>query len=450
MVYQPLRAIFGTHYTYWRYGNPEVEENPISCLGAIAPLTLWDLALLDRHLKFYSALASGARQPTTALQAHFVAAARGHTGPVTQHEIAFHRLQAGWSHPRSDRVGSPKPDTPISPMSARAGRVERAVDLADVAQLDALASRAGETFRRIRGLYVAGSATAGRASFDAAVWISTALADAGLARSLERWTSGNFGEFSDIYTKALDGDFVKSLQAGAEYVSPWLHRLFDGHTPAAAWQAVRSALPDDTLAEEVVGWLRALGSDFVTVVGLPITQLTQVDYARLEAFVCGTFGVTPEWLKDALHVNVVEGLQFAAGCVPLVAAAMGWGPSDASTFARLAGSLGVGSVVAANPIMLLVALLSLARAYQMSKTDGARGLWRPMVDGGAATGTALGVAAAIGGPPLFGIAAGLVVAAGLRTALRGRSGIERSRWVEVPAARIASAISMLQGTRAFA
>jgi hypothetical protein len=70
-----------------------------------------------------------------------------------------------------------------------------------------------------------------------------------------------------------------------------------------------------------------------------------------------------------------------------------------------------------------------------------------MADGGATTGAALGVAAAIGGPPLFGIAAGLVVAAGLRTALGGRSGIERSQWVEEPAAKIASAISMLKGIR---
>jgi uncharacterized protein YifE (UPF0438 family) len=416
--------------------------------GGTRTLAPWDLTLLDRHLGFYSALASGARQPKTALQAHFVAAARGHTGPVTQHEIAFHRFQAGWRDPRFDRACSAKPETSSALMSGRAYRVERSVDLADMAQLDGLAFRAGQTFRRIRGLYVAGSATARRASSDAAVWISTALADADLAHSLEGWTSDKFGDLSNVYTKALDGEFVHGLQAGAAYVSPWLHRLFDGrHTPAAAWRAVRSALPDDMLAEEVVGWLRALGSDFVTIVGLPITQLTPADYARLEAFVCGTFGVTPEWLNDALYVNAVEGLQFAAGCVPLVAAAMGWGPSDAYTFARLAGSLGVGSVVAANPIMLLLALLLLARAHQMSKTDGARGLWRPMVDGGAPTGTALGVAAAIGGPPLFGIAAGLVVAAGLRTALRGRSGIERSRWVEEPAARIASAISILQGIR---
>jgi hypothetical protein len=116
-------------------------------------------------------------------------------------------------------------------MSGRADRVERSVDLADMAKLDGLAFRAGQTFRRIGGLYLARSITARRASSDAAVWISTALADAGLARSLERWTSDNFGDLSNVYTKALDGEFVKGLQAGADYVSPWCgvlrHQLSD-------------------------------------------------------------------------------------------------------------------------------------------------------------------------------------------------------------------------------
>jgi hypothetical protein len=47
-------------------------------------------------------------------------------------------------------------------------------------------------------------------------------------------------------------------------------------------------------------------------------------------------------------------------------------------------------------------LLMLARAYQLAKTGEAQGLWRRTVEGGATTGTALGIAAAIGGPPSSG------------------------------------------------
>ena len=408
-------------------------------------LTSWDLALLDRHQRFYITLASGTRQPTTALQAHFVAAARGHTQPVTQHEIAFYRFREGW---RGLSREHSSPPTEPGPSSVRMlGRLERSVDLADAAQLETLAFQAGRTFRRVGRLYVAGKATARRASADAAVWVSTALADAGVAGPLERWTSEEFGGLSNIYTKALDGEFANGLKPGADYLSPLLHRLFEGHTPVAAWRAVRDALPDDTPAQELIGWLQALGSDFATVIGLPLTKLTPEAFGRLEIFLSDTLGLSREQLIDVLHVNAAEGLQFASGCIPLVAVAIGWGQPDANAFARLAGSLGVGGVVAANPIMVLVLLLMLARAYQLAKTGEAKGLWRPTVEGGATTGMALGIATAIGGPPILGVAAGLVVAGGLRAALSGRSGIKGSRWVDRSANRIASIISTLQGGR---
>lgn len=230
-------------------------------------------------------------------------------------------------------------------------------------------------------------------------------------------------------------------------MSPWLHRLFEGHTVDAAWRAARSALPDDSFAEEVFGWFQALGSDFVTVVGLPVTSLSPENYARLEAFACDTLGVPREWLKDVLYMNAVEGLQLVAGCVPIIAALMGWSRSDAETYARLAGGLGVGAVVAANPIMILVALATLARAYQIAKDGAATGLWRKIVEGGVPTTAALGIASMAGGPPLFGVAAGLIVAKGLKDALKSGPGFERCEWLEGPATRIATVVTKLRGHR---
>jgi hypothetical protein len=386
--------------------------SPTGCI-----LSQWDLALLARHRSFYEALARGERQPTTALQAHFVAVALGHARPATQHEIAFRCLRDGWRDPRCE---APSPLADPALIASPTKRAERSVDLADAAQLETPAPEVKSTFPHIRDLYLEGKATARRASADASVWIATALADPQLSRSLEHWTSDSFGKLSNVYTQALDGDFVKGLQSGADYVSPWLHRLFEGHTVGAAWRAVRSALPDDWFAEEVIGWLRALGSDFVTVVGLPVTSLTPEGYARLETFVCGSLGVSREWLIDVLHENAVEGLQLAAGCVPIIAAAMGWGKSDAETYARLAARLGVGAVVAANPIMILVALALLARAYEMANDNNVRSVGWEIVEGGIPPAAALGIASMIGGPPLLGVAAGVIVAKGIQNALKSR------------------------------
>jgi hypothetical protein len=194
-------------------------------------LSPWDLALLDRHQRFYAALASAQRRPTTALQAHFVAVALGHSRPVTQHEIAFQRFRAGWHDPRCKAR-----DPLASNLSAVAPspRTEHSVDVADTAQLKSLTVKAGSAFRRVRGLYVEGKATARRTSADAAVWIATALGVAGLARSMEDWTSETFGNLSNVYTRAVDGSFVAGLKPGTDHMSPWLHRLFEGHTPDAA------------------------------------------------------------------------------------------------------------------------------------------------------------------------------------------------------------------------
>lgn len=403
-------------------------------------LSGWDLALLDRHGRFYAALAKAEQTPRTALQAHFVAVVLGHAQAATQHEIAFQRFREGWIDPRHQ---SPGADPRSTPTTAPSRHTERAVDLADLAQVGSRTVPASRIFRRITALHTEGAANARRASADAALWISTALADEELARPAEQWTSATFGQLSDVYTKAVDGSFVAGPKSGAEYVSPWLHRLFDGHTPDAAWRAVRDALPDDTVAEEVVGWLRALGSDFTTVVGLPVKLLTPADYEHLKALVCESLGVSEQWLIDVLHTNAVEGVQFTAGCLPMVAAVMGWSRSDAETFARLAAGLGIGALAAGNPLLILVALATLAKAYELGRSEGRQGLWKPILEGSVPAGTALGLAAMTAASPLTCIAAGLVVSSALRDSLKSRAGFHRSDPTEGPAARIVDAFAKL-------
>jgi hypothetical protein len=111
---------------------------------------------------------------------------------------------------------------------------------------------------------------------------------------------------------------------------------------------------------------------------------------------------------------------------------------------------GVGAVVAANPIMILVALAMLARAYQMAKDSDNQSLWRQIVEGGVPPTVVLGVASMTGGSPLFGVAAGLIVAKGIKDALKSGPGFERSEWLEAPATRIATVVTKLRGHRGWA
>lgn len=48
-----------------------------------------EMGLIKRYIKFYRSLATGARQPATVEQEHFVAVLKGEALPETKHEIAF-------------------------------------------------------------------------------------------------------------------------------------------------------------------------------------------------------------------------------------------------------------------------------------------------------------------------------------------------------------------------
>jgi uncharacterized protein YifE (UPF0438 family) len=60
--------------------------------------------LLDRHLAFYRALATGQRNPTTPAQKHFVEVALGHIGAETEHEFAYMKWMGRRALDRASRA----------------------------------------------------------------------------------------------------------------------------------------------------------------------------------------------------------------------------------------------------------------------------------------------------------------------------------------------------------
>jgi hypothetical protein len=244
------------------------------------------------------------------------------------------------------------------------------------------------------------------------------MADLDIQGGLAEWTSEEFGRLSNIYTRAMDGDFAKGLVSGSDYVSPWLHRFFDGHTPVAAWAAVREAMPDDSLAEEFRGYVEALCSDLATKSGLPITRLTPDSWELIDKHLIQGLGISKEWLVDLLSVNAVE---VAGAAVPIVVAIMRWSKSDGETFARLVGSLGVGAAIAGNPLMALVAVAVLAKAFNDVRHE--HELVRGVLNGGVTSGGILLTSAIVGGPAWLGLAAGIGIAIGIKQAVKSTSSI---------------------------
>lgn len=389
----------------------------------------WDNRLLSQYLNFYLDLESGTRSPTTLSQQHFVDVCFRRLSPKTQHEIAFGKWRDVQSkknrpslYPRKFNA-PPGPDVEVNllPKVERVlptgdevieptAEIFETVDTVETALLASESDWGSETLGNIVQLYREGKAHGKRWSSDAAVWAATALSDPNFQLQLDRWTRDQWGGLSDIYTKAIDGSYLDGLKAGEEHISPWVHRILD-HDIGTSFQRVRDALPDDTFSDEVIGWLQAYASDLVTPAGVPLVSLS---LEQLDAFekLAGHFGIPESWLRDALTFT---GTEVIASALPAIALALSWNRAEADTFAEICGSLLIGAGVAANPILALVALAALARAWDKSRHDMDMGRVAKSIAAGAAlSGVVLATSAAIAGPPLVGIIAGIGVAATLR------------------------------------
>jgi uncharacterized protein YifE (UPF0438 family) len=387
-------------------------------------LTDWDRRLLKRYLSFYQDLDTGRREPSTPSQRQFVRVCRGEGRPRTQHEVAYHRFKKVESHSRS-----PNSTSRTAVGEAKRGAAEplgfatrsetkplhpdpvEIIDLIEAAEFSERGrSNHKHLFENLKNLYQTGRDKAKSLSADAAIWASTCLGDRSLEHDLTAWLTDQYGHLSNIYTKAMDGSFaIRGLQPGPEYVSPDLHRLFEGHSIHDAWQRVCDALPDDTLLQEMRSYVSAMWSDMVTPTGLPLFTLTPDGYEHLKEFGCQGLGIPVEWLNHILHYNAVDVVQ---GIIPIVPVILAWSSEEAERYARLIGSLGIGTFVAANPLAAIVAVVILARGMHMCRGKAGYSEWAlGVLKGGATSGAILATGTLIGGPAWVGLVAG--TAAGL-------------------------------------
>jgi hypothetical protein len=154
----------------------------------------------------------------------------------------------------------------------------------------------------------------------------------------------------------MDAQFTKTGIGGAE------HRLFDGgHTIPGSWDAVRKALPDDSTAQEVVGWAKAYFKDWTTTMGMPFFDLEKPDFDKwVEAIAGKVVGVDRRYLYDLMSFDALE--IFAAG-LSVVGVFFGLTREDKEKVAEILGAMGISSIIAANPVMGLTTIIVTGYAY---------------------------------------------------------------------------------------
>lgn len=200
----------------------------------------------------------------------------------------------------------------------------------------------------------------------------------------------------------IDGSFIDGLKSGAEYVSPALHRLVEGHTLPEAFKGGREALQNDTTIQETFGTLEALLSDMSSVIGLPVVEFGK---EKAEAFrdAFAAIGIDEKRFADFFSYNTVE---VVGSAIPALALMFSWHTDDTVRFAKIVGALGVSTAYAGNPLGAIVVLVGLAKSFQKAKENNISvKSWAKSLGSGGVTSTFVIVSMSLVGPSLwvFGI-----------------------------------------------
>ena len=207
-----------------------------------------------------------------------------------------------------------------------------------------------------------------------------------------------------IYDKAMDAKFIETGIGGPN------HRLFDGgHTIWGAFTAAREASPDDTIIQEAMGTVRGLLRDVSTPKGLPLVTWDKETFDQVAGALESDYHIPKSWFIDLVAFDVADLLGSTVGAVSLI---FNWNSADTETFTKLVGSMGLSATVGANPLLLIVTVVALGRAFHKAHLTGeyaafTDGLFKGGLSSGA-TLAAVGIVGLFGGPAGVGLVASLV------------------------------------------
>lgn len=376
----------------------------------MSSLNKWDVRLLNKHLPRYKRLEAGEVKPISANERHFVEVFVNGKTPTTQHEIAYSRYKA-------EKLTSEilKASTAIQNNDDNDpnGEKEATVDALDEILISP--SQGSEKFSlasKLSKFYQTRIPSKDDLTANAMVWMNF-LTESSVSKSLERWSSDTFNTLSNEYTKIIDGSFAEGLKSGADYVSPALHRLVEGHTLPEAFKRGQEVLKNDTTIQETFGTLDALLSDMSSVVGLPVVEFGK-EKAEVFRDAFATIGIDEKRFADFFSYNTVE---VVGSAIPALALMFSWNIDDTVRFAKIVGALGVSTAYAGNPVGAIVVLVGLARSFQKARHDNLSvKTWAKSLGSGGVTSTLVIISMSLVGPSLWVVGISVFIAINLMKA----------------------------------
>ena len=155
----------------------------------------------------------------------------------------------------------------------------------------------------------------------------------------------------------------------------------------------------------ILGFLR----DVTTPQGLPLGTWSKETFDSVAGWLQSHFHIPKSWFYD---LNTYDAAELIAGAIGVIALALAWNSADTEAFARLVGGIGISAAITANPLLLVVVVVALAKAYNNARETGA---YTTFVDGllkggftAGATLCAVALVGAVGGPAGVALLVGLV------------------------------------------
>lgn len=258
----------------------------------------------------------------------------------------------------------------------------------------------------------------GRKSAADLLSVSQGVLASGLAVDLNGMLAKISTGAATIYDKAMDAEYLATSIGGGS------HRMFDGgHTLAGAFESVRGASAEDTVMQEAFGYMQGLFRDLTTPMGLPLANWDKRTYDQVSEYLHSQFSIPKSWFYD---INSFDAAEVIAAGVGAVAVFFCWNRAESEQFGRLAGGMGLSGALGGNPLLLIVTVAALARAFQVARIEGRTG---DAVDGlfrGTVTSLAtVSAVAAVGGP------AGLALLVGLIAGMLAAKAVSRVSVVDV-------------------
>ena len=253
--------------------------------------------------------------------------------------------------------------------------------------------------------------TGSRTAWDATTSVATTLMSTtqslltlrlseGLNELIQNLVKGS----ESIYDKAMVAEDLAAQAGSSAY-----HRLFDGgHTILGAGRAAGGASPEDSIVREGLGTVQGLLRGVTPISGLPMANWDNATFDRVAGALESGFNIPKGWFYD---LNTYDAAELLGGAVGAVALTFSWNRAQTATFARLVGGMGLSAAISANPLLLIVTVVSLAKAFHKAHETGE---YAELIDGqlrgGVGAGATLSAVALVGaasGPAGAALLAGL-------------------------------------------